>query len=71
MDCTEQVDIEPDAEKHSSRQLFGQKSPFRATDPNARLGQAPKTRNVKNDQTLNFMVGCINIAGLKIQGSER
>ena len=71
MDYSEEVDTEPDFEKHSSRQVFGQKSPLRATDPNAQLGQAPTRSNVKSDQTVKPMVECINIVGLNIQESER
>lgn len=67
MEDIEVVDSDYGSEKASRRQLFGPKSPLRATDPNAQLGTAaPTAKDPANDQAAKFRIENVNIGGLTI-----
>lgn len=53
-------------EESSNRQLLNEKSPLRATDPNAQLGISWKAKNTDDHQAIKAGIDGINIGGLQI-----
>lgn len=66
-----EVNSDTHSEEPLSLQLFGQKAPLRAADPNAQLGAVSKAKDTENDQTAKFRVESVNIGGLKILDYQR
>ena len=68
-DVMEDVETGIHTEKPLSRQLFSNKSPLGATDPNARLGTSWKAKDTPNGQT-SVKIDDVNIGGLEIMDCQ-
>lgn len=66
----EDIDIGVHAEKSLSLQLFNQKSPLGATDPNARLGASWKAKDTENGQTTKAAIDDVDIGALTIMDCQ-
>lgn len=66
----EDVDTGVHAEKSPSRQLFDQKSPLRATDPNVQFGTSSNMKDKINGNLTKVQVEVINIGGLEIMDCQ-
>ena len=69
-DVMEDIETGIHAEKPLSRQLFSNKSPLGATDPNARLGTSWKAKDTPNGQTTSVKIDDVNIGGLEIMDCQ-
>ncbi|KAL9134547.1 MAG: hypothetical protein Q9175_004260 [Cornicularia normoerica] len=70
-DVMEDIDTGVRAEKSLSRQLFNQKSPLRATNPNALLGTSQKANDTEGNQTTTKVeIDEANIGGLEIMDCQ-
>lgn len=59
------------AEKSLSRQFLNQKSPLRATNPNARLGTSQEANDTEGNQTTTKVeIDEANIGGLEIMDCQ-
>lgn len=66
----EDIDIGVHAEESLSRQLFNQKSPLGATDPNARLGALRKAKDTESGPTTKAEVDAVDIGALTIMDCQ-
>ena len=66
----EDFDIDVYANESVRRQLFNQKSPLRATDPNMRLGASWKAKDTENGQTTKAAIDDVDIGALKIMDCQ-
>lgn len=65
-DAMENMDTGIHAEKSLSRQIFNQKSPLGATDPNARLGTPWRVKDTVNGHIQKVESDDVDIRGLEI-----
>ena len=69
-DVMEDINIGLHAETSIGRHLFDQKSPLRATDPNAQLETLWKVKDTKDGHPTKVEVDAVNIGGLEIMDCQ-